>query len=127
MSDSGDRGAAQAEAASRRRAVHEAADSVQDAREVVVVLDFGGQYNQLIARRIRELHVYSELLPHTTPAAELARKNLKGIVFSGGPKSVYAPGAPDVDPDVFELGVPILGICYGMQLIAKRYEARVER
>ncbi len=95
--------------------------------ETVVVLDFGGQYNQLIARRIRELHVFSELLPHTITAAELKRKNLKGIVFSGGPKSVYAPGAPDVDPEVFNLGVPILGICYGMQLIAKKFDASVER
>lgn len=95
--------------------------------EVVVVLDFGGQYNQLIARRIRELHVYSELLPHTISAEELAKRNLKGIVFSGGPNSVYAPGAPDVDEKIFELGVPVLGICYGMQLIAKRFEALVER
>lgn len=95
--------------------------------EVVVVLDFGGQYNQLIARRIRELNVYSELVPHTISAEELAKKNLKGIVFSGGPNSVFAPGAPTVDPKVYELDVPILGICYGMQLLAKRYEARVER
>jgi GMP synthase (glutamine-hydrolysing) len=96
-------------------------------REVVVVLDFGGQYNQLIARRIRELHVFSELLPYNTSAKELARKNLKGIVFSGGPNSVFSPGAPDVDPEIYNLGVPILGICYGMQLIAKRFEARVDR
>jgi GMP synthase (glutamine-hydrolysing) len=95
--------------------------------EVVVVLDFGGQYNQLIARRIRDLHVYSELLPHTISAADLQRKNLKGIVFSGGPKSVFAEDAPDVDPAIFELGVPILGICYGMQLLAKRYDANVNR
>lgn len=95
--------------------------------EVVVVLDFGGQYNQLIARRIREMNVFSELVSHKISADELAGKNLKGIVFSGGPKSVYADGAPDVDPAIFELGVPILGICYGMQLLAKRYEARVER
>lgn len=95
--------------------------------EVVVVLDFGGQYNQLIARRIRELNVYSELVPHTISADELAKKNLKGIVFSGGPNSVFAPGAPSVDPRVYELGVPILGICYGMQLLAKRFEALVER
>ncbi len=97
------------------------------ADEVVVVLDFGGQYNQLIARRIRELHVYSELLPHTVSAAQLRDKPLKGIVFSGGPNSVFAPGAPGVDPEVFTLGVPILGICYGMQLLAKQFEARVER
>ncbi len=96
-------------------------------REMVVVLDFGGQYNQLIARRIREMNVYSELLPHTVSAEELAKRNLKGIVFSGGPNSVFAEGAPDVDPAVYNLGVPILGICYGMQLLAKRFEAQVER
>lgn len=95
--------------------------------EVVVVLDFGGQYNQLIARRIRDLHVYSELVPHTISAADLKQRNLKGIVFSGGPKSVFAEDAPDVDPAIFELGVPILGICYGMQLIAKTFEAEVQR
>lgn len=95
--------------------------------ELVAVLDFGGQYNQLIARRIRELGVYSELLPHTTPAEALRARPLKGIVFSGGPKSVFAEGAPDVDPAVFDLGVPILGICYGMQLMAKRYDAEVAR
>jgi len=96
-------------------------------REIVVVLDFGGQYNQLITRRIRELNVYSELLPNTTTAEELGKMNLKGIVFSGGPNSVYGEGAPKVDPAVFELGVPILGICYGMQLIAHQFGAKVER
>ncbi|AEJ42482.1 glutamine-hydrolyzing GMP synthase [Alicyclobacillus acidocaldarius] len=95
--------------------------------ELVAVLDFGGQYNQLIARRIRELGVYSELLPHTISAEALRKRPLKGIVFSGGPKSVFAEGAPDVDPDVFDLDVPILGICYGMQLLAKRFEADVAR
>ncbi|WP_367306516.1 glutamine-hydrolyzing GMP synthase [Alicyclobacillus acidocaldarius] len=95
--------------------------------ELVAVLDFGGQYNQLIARRIRELGVYSELLPHTISAEALKQRPLKGIVFSGGPKSVFAEGAPDVDPAVFDLGVPILGICYGMQLLAKRFEADVAR
>ncbi|MCL6517985.1 glutamine-hydrolyzing GMP synthase, partial [Alicyclobacillus sp.] len=95
--------------------------------EVVVVLDFGGQYNQLIARRIREQNVYSELLPHTTTAAALKGRRLKGIVFSGGPKSVFAEGAPDVDPEIYRLGVPILGICYGMQLLAKTFSAEVER
>lgn len=98
-----------------------------DNREIVVVLDFGGQYNQLITRRIRELNVYSELLPNTTTAEQLKAMNLKGIVFSGGPNSVYAEGAPKVDPAVFELGVPILGICYGMQLMAHHFEAKVER
>ncbi len=97
------------------------------AHEIVAVLDFGGQYNQLIARRIRELGVLSELLPHTVTSSELKEKQIKGIVFSGGPKSVFAEDAPDVDPAVFELGVPILGICYGMQLMAKRFDAEVAR
>lgn len=92
-----------------------------------MVLDFGGQYNQLIARRIRELDVFSELLPSSVTAEELKQRNLKGVVFSGGPKSVFAEGAPDVDPAIFDLGVPVLGICYGMQLIAKRYGAVVAR
>ncbi|WP_279388313.1 glutamine-hydrolyzing GMP synthase [Tumebacillus sp. BK434] len=96
-------------------------------KEIVVVLDFGGQYNQLITRRIRELNVYSELMPFQTTAEELKKLNLKGIVFSGGPNSVYAEGAPKVDPAIFELGVPILGICYGMQLMAHHFEAKVER
>ncbi|GMA63317.1 glutamine-hydrolyzing GMP synthase [Alicyclobacillus fastidiosus] len=95
--------------------------------EVVVVLDFGGQYNQLIARRIRELNVYSELLPHDVLASDLRQKRLKGIIFSGGPKSVFEEGAPMVDPAVFNLGVPILGICYGMQLIARTFNADVAR
>ncbi|ASS76771.1 GMP synthase (glutamine-hydrolyzing) [Tumebacillus algifaecis] len=96
-------------------------------KEIVVVLDFGGQYNQLITRRIRELNVYSELMPYQTTAEELKQLNLKGIVFSGGPNSVYADGAPKVDPAIFELGVPILGICYGMQLLAHHFDAKVER
>lgn len=95
--------------------------------EIVAVLDFGGQYNQLIARRIRELGVYSELLPFDTPIDELRQKPLKGIIFSGGPKSVFADGAPTVDTAIFELGVPVLGICYGMQLIAKLFDAQVSR
>ncbi|ARU61161.1 GMP synthase (glutamine-hydrolyzing) [Tumebacillus avium] len=100
---------------------------MMDNKEIVVVLDFGGQYNQLITRRIRELNVYSELMPFQTTAEELKKLNLKGIVFSGGPNSVYADGAPKVDPAIFELGVPILGICYGMQLMAHHFEAKVER
>ncbi|MCC5894003.1 MAG: glutamine-hydrolyzing GMP synthase [Alkalibacterium sp.] len=85
--------------------------------EKLVVLDFGSQYNQLITRRIREFGVYSELLPHTTTAEELKNMNVKGIIFSGGPMSVYDDGAFSVDPEIFELGIPILGICYGMQLM----------
>jgi GMP synthase (glutamine-hydrolysing) len=100
---------------------------MSEQRDVVVVLDFGGQYNQLITRRIREMHVYSELLPHTTSAETLRQMGVKGIVFSGGPNSVYAENAPRIDRAIYELGVPILGICYGMQLIAQDFEAKVER
>lgn len=95
--------------------------------DTVVVLDFGGQYNQLIARRIRDLNVYSELLPHDVSIERLREMNVKGIVFSGGPRSVYAPNAPTVDSALFELGIPILGICYGLQLMAKHFSAPVER
>mgnify|MGYP001164792466 FL=1 len=94
--------------------------------EMIAVLDFGGQYNQLIARRIRDLGVYSELLPYHVSADKLRERAPKGIVFSGGPASVYDPRAPKPDPRVFELGVPILGICYGMQLMAHELGGRVE-
>jgi GMP synthase (glutamine-hydrolysing) len=85
--------------------------------QTVVVLDFGSQYTQLIARRLRELSVYSEIVPFNTPAAEIARRRPIGIIFSGGPRSVSEPDAPRVDPEVFTLGQPILGVCYGMQLL----------
>ncbi|HEX58806.1 MAG TPA: glutamine-hydrolyzing GMP synthase, partial [Methanomicrobia archaeon] len=87
-------------------------------RQKVAVLDFGGQYAHLIVRRCRELGVYSELFPHDIPAKELVKEGTRAIIFSGGPKSVYEADAPTCDPVVFELGVPILGICYGAQLIA---------
>ena len=93
--------------------------------ELVIVLDFGAQYSQLIARRIRECNVYCEILPAETPAAELARLAPRGIVFTGGPSSVYDDGAPRCDPGVFALGVPVLGICYGHQLMAYMLEGRV--
>lgn len=95
--------------------------------ELIVVLDFGGQYNQLIARRIRDLGVYSELLPYNTPAERLRELAPKGIVFSGGPSSVYAEDAPHIDPAIYEIGVPIFGICYGMQLMAHQLGGKVER
>jgi GMP synthase (glutamine-hydrolysing) len=95
--------------------------------EIIVVLDFGGQYNQLIARRIRDLGVYSELLPYNTPVEKIRELAPKGIVFSGGPSSVYGEDAPMVDPAVYEMGVPILGICYGMQLMAHQLRGRVEK
>ena len=86
----------------------------------VLVVDFGAQYAQLIARRVREAHVYSEIVPHTITAAEIAARKPAGVIFSGGPKSVHAEGAPIMDPAVYDLGVPILGICYGAQLLAQQ-------
>ena len=93
----------------------------------VLVVDFGAQYAQLIARRVREAHVYSEIVPHTISIAEIEAKKPSGIIFSGGPKSVHVEGAPSIDPAVYELGVPILGICYGAQLIAQQLGGRVDR
>lgn len=87
-------------------------------RETVLVLDFGAQYNQLITRKIRELKVYSELVPGDMPASEIAALGPKGLILSGGPASVYDEGAPRCDPAIFDLGIPVLGICYGMQLTA---------
>lgn len=99
---------------------------MQNISEKIVVLDFGGQYNQLIARRIRDLGVFSELHPHTLTAAKIKEMNPKGIIFSGGPNSAYAEGAPKCDEEIFELGIPILGICYGMQLISHHFGGKVE-
>jgi len=87
--------------------------------DLVVVLDFGAQYNQLIARRIRECRVYCEILPFDTPTDQVLARRPKGVVLSGGPSSVYEDGAPLCDPRLFEAGIPILGICYGMQLMGK--------
>jgi GMP synthase (glutamine-hydrolysing) len=92
----------------------------------VLVLDFGGQYSQLIARRVREAHVYSELVSHRLTAEEVRARNPLAIVLSGGPASVYAEGAPQMDPAVLEVGVPTLGICYGMQLMARELGGTVE-
>ncbi len=91
------------------------------------MVDFGAQYAQLIARRVREAHVYSEIVPHTITAAEVADNPPKAIILSGGPKSVNQEGAPGLDPAIYGLGVPILGICYGAQLLARDLGGRVER
>jgi GMP synthase (glutamine-hydrolysing) len=97
------------------------------AAEEVLVLDFGGQYSQLIARRIRECGVFSELLPHDTPLERIRERSPKGLVLSGGPASVYAEGAPALRTELLELGIPVLGICYGMQLMAKELGGKVEQ
>ena len=95
--------------------------------EQIVILDFGSQYTQVIARRIRECNVYSVILRYDTPAAEIAGLKPKGIILSGGPASVYDPAAPLPDPAVFNLGVPVLGICYGLQVIGKFLGGKVEK
>lgn len=93
--------------------------------ELVLVLDFGGQYNQLIARRVRECNVYAEVIPYTTSLEEMKAKNPKGIIFTGGPNSVYKEDSPSYDKSIFEIGVPILGICYGSQLMAHKLGGEV--
>lgn len=95
--------------------------------DLVIVLDFGSQYNQLITRRIREFGVYSELHPHTITAEEIRRLNPKGIIFSGGPNSVYDENSFRCDESIFEMGLPILGICYGMQLMTVHFNGKVEK
>jgi GMP synthase (glutamine-hydrolysing) len=97
------------------------------ANEEVLVLDFGGQYSQLIARRIRECGVFSELLPHDTPLEAIKDRGPRGLVLSGGPASVYADGAPALRQELLELGIPVLGICYGMQLMVHELGGKVEQ
>ena len=106
--------------------VEELALEREVATDEVVVLDYGGQYSQLIARRVRELGVFSELLPHHVGVDEVRRRAPKGLILSGGPASVYAPGAPRLDPALLELGIPVLGICYGMQALVLTLGGRVE-
>ncbi|HVY62210.1 MAG TPA: glutamine-hydrolyzing GMP synthase [Planctomycetota bacterium] len=96
-----------------------AASAIGSRRRPVLIFDFGSQYAQLIARRVREHHVYSEIVPHTTTLEDVRRRGAAGVILSGGPASCYEPGAPQVDPEVFRGGVPVLGICYGMQLAAR--------
>ena len=94
-------------------------------REAIIVLDFGSQYNMLIARRVREAQVYCELLPHDTPWEKIAPLNPKGFILSGGPASVYEPNAPLAPAYVYESHLPVLGICYGMQVITKQLGGEV--
>lgn len=87
-------------------------------REMIIVLDFGGQYNQLIARRVRECQVYCEVHPYNMEIEKIKEMNPKGIIFTGGPNSAYGQDSPSCSKEIFELGIPILGICYGSQLMA---------
>jgi GMP synthase (glutamine-hydrolysing) len=103
------------------------AGGVPAAIEEIVVIDYGGQYSQLIARRVRDCGVFSELLPHTVAVEEIAKRKPRGIILSGGPASVYAPGAPGLQRELLELGVPVMGICYGMQLLVHELGGRVEQ
>ena len=96
-------------------------------RELVIVIDFGGQYNQLIARRVRECNVYSEIVPYTTSIEKIKEMNPKGIIFTGSSASVYAENAPKCDAEIFNLGIPILGICYGMQLMTDNFGGEVHK
>ncbi|MCQ1528709.1 glutamine-hydrolyzing GMP synthase [Lutispora saccharofermentans] len=96
-------------------------------RELVLILDFGGQYNQLIARRVRENNVYCEVVPYDISVEEIKSKNPKGIIFTGGPASVYEEDSPKCDPEILKMGIPILGICYGMQLMSHLLGGKVGR
>jgi GMP synthase (glutamine-hydrolysing) len=108
-------------------AVADAAGTIETAVDEIVVLDYGGQYSQLIARRVRDCGVFSELLPHTVSVEEVAKRKPRGIILSGGPASVYAEGAPHLQRELLGLGVPVMGICYGMQLLVHDLGGRVEQ
>ena len=94
-------------------------------KELIIVLDFGGQYNQLIARRVRECNVYAEVHPYTIPLDEIKKMNPKGIIFTGGPNSVFLETSPHYTKEIFDLGIPVLGICYGAQLMAYLLDGKV--
>ena len=94
--------------------------------EMIVILDFGGQYNQLIARRVRECNVYCEVKSYKTPLEDIKAMNPKGIIFTGGPISVYLEDSPSIGKEIFELGIPVLGICYGCQLMSHVLGGKVE-
>src|SRR4030095_9598241 len=98
---------------------------MSSALETILVLDFGSQYTQLIARRVREANVYSEVVPFNTSLEAIRKHEPRGIILSGGPDSVYEEGAPACDGRIYDLGVPILGVCYGMQLLAKDLGGKV--
>lgn len=98
-----------------------------ETKELILIVDFGGQYNQLIARRVREVDVYCEIVPYKRALERIKEKNPIGIIFTGGPASVYSQNAPTIEAEVFELGIPILGICYGGQLMAKLFDGKVNR
>ena len=102
------------------------AQSLEVNRQMIAILDFGSQYSELIARRIRETEVYSEVISYRTTAEQLRQLNPKGIILSGGPSSVYAENAPKCDPELWNLGIPILGVCYGMQLMVQQQGGKVE-
>ncbi|MFP5313387.1 MAG: glutamine amidotransferase-related protein, partial [Actinomycetes bacterium] len=99
----------------------------QTSQKPVLVVDYGAQYAQLIARRVREANVYSEVVPHTYSTEQLLAKNPAAIILSGGPSSVYADGAPSVGADLFEAGVPVFGICYGFQAMANALGGKVDK
>ena len=103
-----------------------APDATSPDMGVVLVVDFGAQYAQLIARRVREARVYSEIVPSTMPVAEMLAREPRAIILSGGPSSVYADGAPGIDPALFQAGVPVLGMCYGFQLMAQALGGTVD-
>ncbi len=98
-----------------------------ESKELILIIDFGGQYNQLIARRVREANVYCEIMPYKTSIEKIKEKNPKGIIFTGGPASVYVENSPTISKEIFELNIPILGICYGGQLMAELFDGKVNR